>query len=297
MKINIQKTHIFFIGWVIILIAPFFGSCATDEKFAYTNDQINTTNNKIALLEGSINKKITLLEESIDKKFTSIISNQAAIRIEIDQLKEDISKLSGRVEENENLVKHTVEKDLTSQDTLRSDLANLSSRLGKIEATVNQQQKYLNIETVEPDSAAQEKTEAASGSGEIAEGVQKSDEQYLYDSSLAQYNDGQYNEAMSGFSKFLEQYPKSDLADNAQFWIGECFMGLKDYERSILAFEDVTKKYPKGNKAATAMLRESIAWLEINDKTSSTALLKKVIKQFPKSNEAKVAQTKLNTMK
>jgi tol-pal system protein YbgF len=212
-------------------------------------------------------------------------------------LKSDISKLSGRVEENDNLVKHSVEKDLTSQDTLRTDLANLNLKLGKIEATVNQQQKYLNIEAVEPDSAAQAKTEAPLESGMPVEGVQGSDEQYIYDSSLAQYNDGQFNEALSGFKKFLEQYPKSDLADNAQFWIGESLMGLREYEQAILAFEDVMKKYPKGNKVGNAMLRQAIAFLEINDKTSATLRLKKVIKQFPKSNEAKVAQIKLNTMK
>lgn len=290
MEIKIQKPHVFFIGLVIILVAPFLGSCATDEKFAYTNDQIANTNTRVTSLEESIDK-------NIDKKLTNMKSNQATLRVEIDQLKEDVSRLSGRVEENENLVKHSVEKDLTSQDALRNDLAGLSSRLGKIEGMVNQQQKYLNIDEGQTGGPVQENEQNASQAGGQAEIAQESGEKYAYDSALAQYNEAKYNEAMAGFKKYLELYPKSDLADNAQFWIGECLMNTKDYEQAILAFEDVIKKYPKGNKVANAMFRQAIAFLEINDKTSSTVLLKKVIKQFPKSNEAKVAQKKLDTMK
>lgn len=272
-------------GWIIVLMLPFIGSCATDEKFAYTNDQINAANRRIASLEET-------LDQTLDKKLSNINSNQADLRIEIDQLKQEISSLSGRVEESEYLVKHSLEKDLTSQDTLSSELSDISSRVAKLETSVSQQRSYLNMEEVSEGGL-----EGIPGAETGAEGDQSSVEQYLYDASLAQYNEGKYNESLAGFKSFLEQFPKSDLADNAQFWTGECYMSMREYEQAILAFEDVIKKYPKGNKVPNAMLRQGIAFLEINDKTSSTLLLKKVIKQYPNSSEAQVAQKKLDTMK
>jgi tol-pal system protein YbgF len=288
MKIKTEKSRVFFLAWAVILIAPLLSSCVTDEKLAYTNDQVNLANKKISSVEESVDK-------TIDQRLGVITANQAALRIELDQLKDSMRNLSGRVEENENLVKHSIEKDLTSQDTARADLTSLSSRLSKVEALVNQQQKYLNIDEGQPAPPSQSNAGAATGGQ--TEAAQDSGEKYSYDSSRALYNDGKYNEAMSGFKKFLEQYPKSDLAGNAQFWVGECLMDVKDYEQAILAFEDVVKKYPKNIKVPNAMLKQAIAFLEINDKTSSTVLLKKVIKQFPKSNEAKLAQKKLDTMK
>ena len=36
-----------------------------------------------------------------------------------------------------------------------------------------------------------------------------------------------YEEAISGFQHFLDEYPKSKLADNAAFWIGRISHGLK----------------------------------------------------------------------
>jgi tol-pal system protein YbgF len=273
-----------------ILSASFLGSCATDEKFAYTNDQINTTNKRITALEESVDK-------SIDKKLSAISSNQASLRLEIDQLKTDISSLSGRVEENENLVKHSLEKDLTSQDTLRNEVTTLSSKVEKLEASVAQHQSYLGIEESQQEETAQGKPEAAAEPAEKEGAAQDSGEQFSYDSSLALYNEKQYSEAINGFKTFLEKYPKSDLADNAQFWIGECNMGLSQYEDAIVAFQEVIEKYPKGNKVPNAMLRQAIAFLEINDKKASKTLLNQLIKKYPKSSEAKVAQKKLDTIK
>ena len=91
-------------------------------------------------------------------------------------------------------------------------------------------------------------------------------------------------------------YPKSDLADNAQFWIGECHMSLEQYEQAILAYQEVIKKHPKGNKVPNAMLRQAVAFAEIKDKTSAKLLLKKVIKEYPNSSEAQIARAKLKTL-
>jgi len=290
MDMKIKRQSIFFVGSAMMLVTLMLCSCVTDEKLAYTNDQVNLANKRISSVEESVDK-------TIEQRLGAITSNQAALRIEINQLKESVRSLSGQVEENENLIKHTVEKDLTSQDTARADLASLSSRLSKLEALVDQQRRYLNIEEGQAAPASQPDAGGAPAPGGQTETAQESGEKFAYDASMALYNEGKFSEAMDGFKKFLEQYPKSELSDNAQFWVGESLMNLKEYEQAILAFEDVIKKYPKGNKVANAMLRQAIAFLEINDKTSSTVLLKKVIKQFPKSNEAKVAQKKLDTMK
>jgi len=122
-------------------------------------------------------------------------------------------------------------------------------------------------------------------------------DQKLYDVNMDLYRKEKYEEAIVGFKNFLRKYPKSKLADNAAFWIGESYMALKQYEQAILAFQKVMKKYPRGNKVPNALLRQALAFYELNDKTSAKLLLKKLIKKYPKSNEAKIARNKLKTMK
>ncbi len=70
----------------------------------------------------------------------------------------------------------------------------------------------------------------------------------LYDLSLGFYREGNYEEAITGFKNFVRKYPKSSLTDNAQYWVGESYMALRQYEQAILAFQVVIKNTPKATK-------------------------------------------------
>ena len=289
-----DKISICLIGWIIVFIAPFISSCAYDKQFAYTEDQISNLNRKTTSLQEAIDEKLT----SIDEKLISINANQAQMMIEVNQLKDDIRDLSGRVEDNEYLIKTAIEKDLTEQDAILEDLA----KLAELERALKQQQEYLGLEPFdakEEQQGDQEDMEAPIPDQEDMESIeedQESEEGMIYDSALLLYREENYELALEGFKEFLNTYPKSDLADNAQFWIGECLMALEQYEQAILAYQAVITNYPKANKVPNAMLRQAIAFLEINDKTSAKLLLQKVIKQFPDTNEANVARIKIKTI-
>ena len=276
-----RKAYVFLsIGMLV-----FLSSCLYDNDIAYLNDQVL-----------ALNRRVKSLEDALD---TKVQSGQVNLRSDIDQIEEQVKSLNGRVEENERLVKRSVERDLGDQDTMRTTVNNLSERMAALESIVEQHNRYLNLPPVQPKPAAGEETPAAAKpeAPPAAAPQPKAKEPDLYDKSIALYRDGKYEEAIDGFRGFLKASPKSDLADNAYFWIGECYMSLKQYEQAILAYQEVIKKYPKGNKVPSALLRQAFAFLEIKDKTSAKLLLSKVVKNYPSSNEAKIAQKKLETLK
>jgi tol-pal system protein YbgF len=258
-----------------------------DKEFTYTNDQIN-----------ALNRKTASIQDTIDDKLAGVNSNQAEMMVEVDSLKNNIRELSGRIEDNEHIIENVVEKDLSEQDAIRADLARLEDLLQRIEileTELRQQRQYLGLEpTDEEELQVGEEGEFDEASVQEAQSPEES-EQYDYAYSL--YREEKYEQALELFKGFLNDYPESDLADNAQFWIGECYMAQKQYEQAILAYNDVVKKYPEGNKVPNAMWRQALAFLEIDDKTSSELLLNKIIKQFPDSDEAKLAETKLKSIK
>jgi len=279
------------LGLVLLLTS----SCVYDEEFAYLNDQV------IAL-----NKRVKSLEDTMDTRLGPMRSSQAGFQSDLDQMQGEIRRLSGRLEENEHLLKRAVERDLSDQDSMKAAVSRLSDKMATLEAMVEQQHRYLGLEPPAPKPkeaeaqapavAAKEEPKAKPGPAP-AQQPAVSKEADLYEKSLALYREGKYEQAVDGFKELLRTYPKSDRADNAQFWIGEAHMALKQYEQAILAYQEVIKKYPKGNKAANATLRQAMAFLEINDKTSAKLLLSKVVKTYPGSNEAKIAQKKLDILK
>jgi tol-pal system protein YbgF len=278
-------------GTIFIFLIIFCSSCSNNQEYIkYTTDQIN-----------ALKKANAELQESASSRMDTINSNQATIMVEIDALKKEVRELTGRVEDNENLIKHNLEKELGEQGDSRAQLGNVMEKVDRLEKMVNHHHQYLNLEPfIYTDSKTGDSTTSVNQDTTILDtidGVEKPKDVLLYESSLDQFNDQKYDQALSGFKSFLDTYPKSDLADNAQFWIGECFMGLKQYEHAILEFNKVIKNYPKENKVPNAMYRQAIAWLKIGDSAVAEDVLKKLIKSYPKSPEAVDAEKKLSSMK
>ena len=291
-----KKKEIFGSKLFIILFVVFLSSCVQHKDIIYLNDQILALNKRVKKIQESQESMDGRVGSDLNSRLKSIHSGQAEVRVELDQVKREVQGLSGRVEDNEHIIKRSVERDLTEQDEIKTNLAEVSEKVKELDVMVKQIHQYVGIEPstvrVEGKKAAVEQKEIAIKPPEVVE-KPKSRELELYDTSLALYREGKFEQAMEGYKNFLRKYPQSDLADNAQFWIGECHMAMKQYEQAILAYQVVIKKHPKGNKVPNAMLRQAIAFWEIKDKTSFRLLLKKIISKYPKSSEAEIARQKL----
>ena len=105
----------------------------------------------------------------------------------------------------------------------------------------------------------------------------------------------QYDKAIQQFRTFQRKNPTSEMADDAQYWIGESYFTRRDYNRAILEFNDVLK-YRKGDKVSAALLRQSEAFVEIGDKTDARLILQKLINDYPNSRQAKDARERLQSL-
>lgn len=97
---------------------------------------------------------------------------------------------------------------------------------------------------------------------------------------------GQCEQAAPKFRAFIKKSPSSDLADNAQYWIGECYYGQRDYNKAIIELNEVLLKYPKGDKVPSALLTLAKAFADSGDKIDARLILQKLISDHPKSEEA-----------
>jgi tol-pal system protein YbgF len=117
--------------------------------------------------------------------------------------------------------------------------------------------------------------------------------QELYRRALDALTAGQHADAAAGFREFLRLHPAHDFADNAQYWLGECYYDLKDYQTAAREFRRVVDRYPDGNKVADALLKLGYAELALGDEPAGRGTLEKLARQFPKADAAGRAQAKL----
>ncbi|GAB6061796.1 tol-pal system protein YbgF [Deferrisoma palaeochoriense] len=120
--------------------------------------------------------------------------------------------------------------------------------------------------------------------------------QELYDRAYALYKEGKHEEAREAFQRFIELYPKSDLTDNAYFWIGESYYDQREFEKAILAYDKVVQEFPRGDKVPSALLKQAFAFDAIGDPVDARILLKKLLREHPSSEQAAIARKKLEML-
>ena len=118
-----------------------------------------------------------------------------------------------------------------------------------------------------------------------------------YERLLNLFRDGKFEEARHGFSAFLSEYPNSDLAPNARYWLGESYYGKKEFKQAIDSYDRVELDYPQSEKVPAAILKKGYAYLALKDKKRASSAFKQVVTLYPKSPEAGKAYDKLNQLK
>ncbi|HEX2657459.1 MAG TPA: tol-pal system protein YbgF [Polyangia bacterium] len=115
----------------------------------------------------------------------------------------------------------------------------------------------------------------------------------LYRQALEALRAGNQPAALAGFRRFLEENPRHAYADNAQYWIGECFYDVRDYRAAEPEFRRVIERYPHGNKVPDAMLKLGFTLLASGQTPAGTSVLESLTRAFPKHDSARLASFRL----
>jgi tol-pal system protein YbgF len=118
----------------------------------------------------------------------------------------------------------------------------------------------------------------------------------LYSNGLRDITSGKYELARSEFQDYLKYYGDTDLASNAQFYLGEIAYSQKNYDQAVGEFDKVLNNYPKSFKLAPARLRKGLALIELGQKPGGVRELREVVKRYPGTEEDRRARAKLKEL-
>jgi len=135
----------------------------------------------------------------------------------------------------------------------------------------------------------------AGGSGaDSAPGA--ADDKSAYQAAFDLLKNSQYDRAIATFQKFLAAYPTSQLADNAQYWLGEAYYVNKSFSEAQAAFQRVVDKYPQSRKRPDALLKIGYCQYELKQWDQAKGTLTQVTSQFADTPAGHLAQQRLDKM-
>jgi tol-pal system protein YbgF len=214
-------------------------------------------------------RQIADAKAKAEARFDQQAKAQLDLAGQIQQQAEEISRLRGQIE--------TLGYELETARKRQQDFyLDLDTRLRKFETAATA------AAPVAPDSAPSAKP----ANDPAKEGSE-------YEAALNQFKAGKYKEAAAGFGAYVQKYPDSSLAPNAQYWLGNAWYAQRDCKRAIEAQSVVTGKYADSAKAPDAWLAIATCQQELNNPTAAKRSLDTVIAQFPGTPAAEAARDRL----
>jgi tol-pal system protein YbgF len=235
--------------------------------------------------------------DSVRADIDSVRSSLADTRANVQQLQREFSALKEGIEETRFQVGRQIGQSTRDGD---QRVKELEVRIAKLDEALKLQEEILKSregelrqlreslqQTQAGAASANEAVVADSSGGETA--VVKRD----YEIAWHAMENRDYRLAIDRFKEFLKRHPKSNLADNAQYWIGESYYGLREFDQAILEFDAVRRRYPQGEKVPAALLKQGYAFAELGEKVNARLLLQEVVEKYPDSPEAAKAKFRL----
>lgn len=178
-----------------------------------------------------------------------------------------------------------------SVDYLRQDIQSLQKEQAelakKIEALTSQGASAAADAPAEMPQSAQRLT--IEDSGNLSQ-----DPGEIYNRAMDFMKGGKTEDAERAFADFIVKFPQSDLADNAQYWIGECFYSQKKFQEAKDGFAAVAEHFPFGNKVPDAIYKEALCAGALGKMEERTTLLKQLVENYPYSEASAKAEDLLS---
>jgi tol-pal system protein YbgF len=277
-------------GAVLFLgaLAPAHGGLFDDDEarkqIAAEKKRVDELKTELITQQQAVDARIGKLEEALKSQALLDLFTQ------LEALKLEMNKLRGQLEVLNNNVENTSKRQ-------RDMYLDLDTRVRRFE------QQGGPVPAPAPAAAAPVAAPAAvaapSAAPPAAVAVTNVDfgaENRAYEAAQGQRKIGNYQGAIVAFQNFIRQYPKSNLAPRAQYWIGDSYFNLHDFKLAITSQQALIKTYPDSPSVPDATLNIASSQIEMGESSAGRKTLEDLVAKYPVSDAADKAKRRLAAM-
>jgi tol-pal system protein YbgF len=261
-----------------------------------------------------LQRDVTTLLQGQKDMSTQITTDHTVLKTLVEQASENVGKLNATMGTVQKSVQDVQANSGARLDTMSTQVQGLSDNLEEIKSRLGK----LNQQLVDVQSAVQSIDSKISGSspaisapgsnprpsndGNAAPPTASNSASpapsadMLYSNGLRDITSGKYDLARQEFLDYLKYYSDTDLASNAQFYLGEIAYHQKQYQDAVAEYDKVLTVYPKSFKLAPARLRKGMALIDLGQKTAGVRELREVVRRYPGTEEERAARAKLKEL-
>ncbi len=223
-------------------------------------------------LSNKTSGSMTAMQRDVDQKLseqsTKLVAPVASLGTKVDEMSGDFSS-----------VRENVKELVRRMNDLDTKITDMSSALRTLAAALTPAPPPAAV--VPAGNTAQQVAETAPPAGASPE--------LSYTTALSDYNSKKDDIAIEEFAKYVQWFPQSANAPNAQYYIGQIYYRGQDWANAVKAFDAVLEKFPKNAKTPDAQYMKACALMNNKEKTAASKEFKNFLAAYPdnpKSAEA-----------
>ena len=249
----------------------------TKSQLIQIQTQLQIMQDNMARMQQSFDERMGIMKDlltqqidNVNKMGTTVQNLQKTLGQQTTDAGSKVDQISGQVQ------------------ALHDAVDELKARLAKVSKQLDDMQTAQQNITAPP--------AGTTGSTGAANVPQAPPADQLYNDGLRDYNANKNDLAAQEFTQYLQVYGNTDLAGNAQFYLGEIAYRQGNFSSAVQAYNKVLDQYPGGNKTAAAQLKKGYALLDLGQRDAGVQELRSLISRYPKSPEALQARDRLTKL-
>jgi TolA-binding protein len=174
---------------------------------------------------------------------------------------------------------------------VRETVGELSSKLTKLSTQVTELSTV--IRTMQAPPAPPSADPLGASQAGPPQGVSA---ESLFRAAMSDKNTGNSDLALRQFADFLNWYGSTDLAPEAQYYIGEVYYNKRDFENALKSFDAVLERYPKNAKTDDARFMKGRTLVLLGQRMDGAAEFRALVRTSPNSALGRRAQGELKDL-
>jgi tol-pal system protein YbgF len=257
-----------------------------------------------------LQRDVSLLQDKMDTMQRTLDQNFAALKVLLQQTQENSAKTNATMNNLQDSVSNGVGKSLapvnglsTKVDSMGDDmrslkdsLADLNSRLERMDAKMTDLKNQMQImQSPPPAPGAPGASNGQTGPSASAPPPGMSADK-TYTDARRDLQTGNTDLALQEFQQYLNYFPNTELAPSAQYYIGEIAYNRGDYNGAVQAFDSVLERYPQNPKTPDAHLMKGMALLKAGQRSRAIQEFRDLAETYPRTDDARKAQQQLRQL-
>jgi len=262
-----------------------------------------------------LQRDVTALLQGQKDLSTQMTQDHTVMKTLVEQSGDTVGKLNGTMSALQKSVQDVQANSGARLDTMSTQVQGLSDNLEEIKSRLGKLNQQLvdlqnTVQSLDAKISGGGSSTPSTGAGNSGGGTSSPpaggqpasgggpapSADTLYSNGLRDITSGKYDLARQEVQDYLKYYGETDLASNAQFYLGEIAYSQKNYDQAVTEFDKVLSNYPKSFKLAPAHLKKGMALIELGQKTAGVRELRDVVKRFPGTEEERRARAKLKEL-